>query len=68
MGIFDDNKFIEITQEDVKDAVYSSSNLDDRIKQRAFANVIGGRLGIKYLKSIGFTLLIKIACTQFQQS
>ena len=54
MGIFDDNKFIEITQEDVKDAVYSSSNLDDRIKQRAFANVIGGRLGIKYLKSIGF--------------
>lgn len=54
MGIFDDNKFIEITQDDVKDAVYSSSNLEDRIKQRAFANVIGGRLGIKYLKSIGF--------------
>lgn len=54
MGIFDDNKFIEITQDDVKDAVLSSSNLDDSIKQRAFANVIGGRLGIKYLKSIGF--------------
>lgn len=54
MGIFDDNKFIEITQDDVKDAAYSSSNLEERIKQRAFANVIGGRLGIKYLKSIGF--------------
>ncbi len=54
MGIFDDNKFIEITQDDIKDAVYSSSNLEENIKQRAFANVIGGRLGIKYLKSIGF--------------
>ena len=54
MGIFDDNKFIEITQDDVKDAAYSSSNLEERIKQRAFANVIGGRLGIKYLKSMGF--------------
>lgn len=54
MGIFDDNKFIEITQDDIKDAMLSSKNLDDNIKQRAFANVIGGRLGIKYLKSIGF--------------
>ncbi len=54
MGIFDDNKFIEITQDDIKDAIYSSNSLDENIKQRAFANVIGGRLGIKYLKSIGF--------------
>lgn len=54
MGIFDDNNFIEITQDDIHDAVYSSSNLEDNIKQRAFANVLGGRLGIKYLKSIGF--------------
>ena len=40
MGIFDDNNFIEITPDDIKDAVPSSKNLYDNIKLRAFANII----------------------------
>lgn len=54
MGIFDENKnLIEITQDDMHDAIYSSAKLDEDIKKRAFANVLGARLGIKFLKSIG---------------
>lgn len=54
MGIFDENKnLIEITKDDMHDAIYSSAKLDEDIKKRAFANVLGARLGIKFLKSIG---------------
>ena len=47
MSIFDDNNYIEITQEDISDALQSSNHLDSRIQKRAFANVLGARLGIK---------------------
>lgn len=53
MSIFDEDNLIEITQEDIKDAANSAMYLDDRIKKRAFANVLGARLGIKFLKFLG---------------
>lgn len=54
MGIFDENKnLIEITKDDMHDAIYSSAKLEEDVKKRAFANVLGARLGIKFLKSIG---------------
>lgn len=52
MSIFDENNYIEISSEDIKDASYSSAKIDDNIQNRAFANVLGARLGIKFLKSL----------------
>ncbi len=52
MSIFDENNYIEISSEDIKDASYSSAKIDDNIQSRAFANVLGARLGIKFLKSL----------------
>lgn len=52
MSIFDDNNYIEITQEDISDALQSSNHLDSRIQKRAFANVLGARLGIKLFNTL----------------
>lgn len=53
MSIFDEENLIEITKDDITDATLSSSKIEDIYKKRAFANVLGARLGIKFLKSIG---------------
>ena len=53
MGIFDENNnLIEISKDDMHDAMYSSARLDENIQKRAFANVLGARLGIKFLKKL----------------
>ena len=52
MSIFDDNNYIEITKDDINDASLSSNHLEESIKKRAFANVLGARLGIKFLKQL----------------
>lgn len=53
MGIFDENNnLIEISKDDMHDAMYSSAKLDEDIQKRAFANVLGARLGIKFLKTL----------------
>ena len=52
MSIFDDNNLIEITQEDIQDAAVSSNRFEERINKRAFANVLGARLGIKFLAKL----------------
>ncbi|MBR2526403.1 hypothetical protein IKE67_08060 [bacterium] len=52
MGIFDEENFIEITQDDLADASIVSKNADEKDQKRAFANVLGARLGIKYLNSL----------------
>lgn len=52
MSIFDENNYIQITKEDISDALQSSNHLDSRIQKRAFANVLGARLGIKLLNTL----------------
>ena len=53
MSIFDNENFIDITVDDLNDAAIIAKNVDDNIEKRAFANVLGARLGIKYLSSLG---------------
>ncbi|MGN1125737.1 MAG: energy transducer TonB [Candidatus Gastranaerophilaceae bacterium] len=52
MGIFDENNFIEISQDDVKEAKLAFTGIKEEYRKRVFANVLGGNLGIKFLKSI----------------
>lgn len=52
MSIFDEKNVIEITKDDITDASLSSKNISDNEQKRAFANVLGARLGIKFLHSI----------------
>ncbi len=54
MSIFDENNnYIEITKEDISDAAIACKDIDKAEKKRAFANVLGARLGIKFLHYIG---------------
>ena len=53
MSIFDNENLIEIKRDDINDASVSSNHLADDIKRRAFANVLGARLGIKFLAMLG---------------
>ena len=52
MSIFDNKNVIEITKDDINDASLSSKCIEDNRQKRAFANVLGARLGIKFLHSI----------------
>ena len=54
MNLFDNKNLIEITQDDILDATHSAKNLDTNEQNRAIANVLGARLGIKFLKTIDF--------------
>ena len=40
------------TQDDINDAALSAKKVDSENQKRAIANVLGARLGIKFLKSI----------------
>ncbi|MGN0019135.1 MAG: hypothetical protein ACI37S_08860 [Candidatus Gastranaerophilaceae bacterium] len=52
MNLFDNKNLIEITQDDINDAALSAKKVDSENQKRAIANVLGARLGIKFLKSI----------------
>ena len=53
MSIFDNDNLIEISKEDINDAALSCKDVEKSIKKRAFANILGARLGIKFLHDIG---------------
>ena len=53
MSIIDNsNLIIKITEEDIKDAVISTENIKEDLKERGFANVLGAHLGLKFLQTL----------------